>query len=213
MRWLWPGGELREMGGRRLRLPLCRLPADSVACVRPQLCSTKGAGKTRKLPITPELLGRMLDCLSQDGGWLAARDAFFYVASWFGMLRGAEALALTWADVTVLPEGLQLFIPFSKTDQRGEGAFVLLGALPGCPLDPVHFAQAWRAQSGGAPAALLVPMWGGDRAVAKDTRCCSACGASCSASACRGRTPCSTACTPSAAAAPRRRRARARPFV
>lgn len=88
------------------------------------------------------------------------------------MLRGGEALALTWGDVQVLAEGLQLHILFSKTDQRGDGAFILLGLLPGCPLSPSTLFQEWQAAAGSAPvgsAAPLFPVKGGGRAVAKDT--------------------------------------------
>ena len=86
------------------------------------------------------------------------------------MLRGSEALGLTWGAVVLLPEGLQLFIPFSKTDPRGDGAFILLGRLPGCTLDPAAFFDAWQeAAGGGASDAALFPVWAGGRPAAKDT--------------------------------------------
>ena len=62
-----------------------------------------------------------------------------------------------------------LFIRFSKTDQRGDGAFILLGRLPGAPLDPAEVLAAWRAAAGGAPDSPVFPVYGGGRPAAKDT--------------------------------------------
>lgn len=121
------------------------------------------------LPITPELLAQMLQCLQQDGSWLAARDACFYALSWFGMLRASEALALQFGSVRVLAEGLELFIPFSKTDQRGDGAFVLLGRLQGSALSPTVAFQRWQEQARRVPGQPLFPVQSGGHSVVKGT--------------------------------------------
>lgn len=130
----------------------------------------RGAGKSRKLPITPELLRAMFNRLSQQGdcNWLAARDACFYLLAWFVMLRAGEALALSWGDITVSPEGLQLYVAFSKTDQRGDGAVTLLGKLPGSDIDPVAAYNTWRAAAGTSTGPVFSAK-GGGRAVVKDT--------------------------------------------
>lgn len=126
-------------------------------------------GRRQKLPITPELLSRVVAQLRRQGGWLALRDACFLVVAWCGMLRGSEALALTWADVEWLQQGVQLRIRFSKPDQRGDGAVVLLGQLPGSPLDPAEWLSIWRAAAGGTRSSPLFPVYGGSGPAAKDT--------------------------------------------
>lgn len=130
----------------------------------------KGAGSRPKLPITPELLAAMAASLKQEGTWLALRDACFLLFSWLGMLRGSEALALTWRDVAELPEGLQLFVSRSKTDQAEEGAFVLLGGLPGHEVDAASIFGAWRQVAGplGADSPVF-PVKGGAQPLKKDT--------------------------------------------
>lgn len=62
--------------------------------------------------------------------WIGARDAALFVIAWSGMLRSAEAHQLDWADVVRTKKGLMLYIPFSKTDQEGEGAWVFLKDHP-----------------------------------------------------------------------------------
>ena len=73
----------------------------------------------------------------------------------------SSSSSLTWGAV-VVHLGLQLFIPFSKTDSRGEG--------DGCPLDPLAFLKAWREASGGSAAdATFFPVRAGVHPAAKDT--------------------------------------------
>ena len=80
-----------------------------------------------KLPVTKDILeGLVQQASAQRNEWIAGRDAALFVLSWSGMLRSAEAHNLDWADVVVAPEGIMLYIPFSKTDQVGEGAWVFL---------------------------------------------------------------------------------------
>lgn len=129
----------------------------------------RGAGRRPKLPVTPELLHRMVASLRSEGSWLALRDACFLTLAWCGMLRGSEALALTWSDVQTLPEGVQLLVRSSKTDQRADGAFVLLGQLPGAPLDPAAVLAAWQAACGGTPQGPAFPVYGGGKPAAKNT--------------------------------------------
>ena len=138
---------------------------DALAVARRQ----RGAGKSPKLLITPELLARMVAALQREGGWLPLRDACFFVISWFGMLRDAEALTLCWGDVRPLAEGLERLIRRSKTDQPGEGAFLLIGGLAGCAVDPAAIFRAWQAANGRALAGPVFPRWDGTQAAAKDT--------------------------------------------
>ncbi|WP_226895920.1 hypothetical protein [Polymorphobacter sp. PAMC 29334] len=61
-------------------------------------------------------------------------------------LRSSELVALTLADVAVVPEGLRLAVNRSKTDQQGEGAEI---AIPeGRHLAPKTLLLAWIALAG-----------------------------------------------------------------
>lgn len=80
-----------------------------------------------KLPITVGMLTRLVrQARAQRDKWIGARDAALFILSWSGMLRSAEARQLGWGDVVQTKKGVMLYIPFSKTDQVGEGAWVFL---------------------------------------------------------------------------------------
>ena len=91
---------------------------------------TPGSHTVRKEPISLPLLTRLIDLALASGSASGLRDAAFLAVGWFGLLRGSELTALTWADVRFCPEGVMLHLATSKTDQTGRGAWILLGSLP-----------------------------------------------------------------------------------
>jgi hypothetical protein len=62
-----------------------------------------------------------------------ALDACWLVLGFFGLLRRSELLGIQVGHVRELGAdgGIELFLPRSKTDQRGEGAFVALASVSG----------------------------------------------------------------------------------
>jgi len=109
---------------------------------------SKGQQVNRKLPITPELLLRIRQCLSPA----RPEDIIFWALAllgFFSLLRKSHFLPtsrssfdpekmVTRRDFTVRPWGLELNIKASKTIQFKERTFqVPLLALPGHPLCPV----------------------------------------------------------------------------
>ena len=58
------------------------------------------------------------------------RDPAMFVITWTGMLRSAEVKQMDWKHVKFTERGLMLFVPVSKTDQQGEGAWVFMADQP-----------------------------------------------------------------------------------
>lgn len=58
----------------------------------------------------------------------------------FGAFRRSELVAIDWQHVTFLPQGLEILIPRSKTDQAGEGVVCAIpyGNSTLCPVTALH---------------------------------------------------------------------------
>lgn len=99
---------------------------------------------------------------AQTNVWIAGRDPALFVLSWSGMLRSAEAQQLDWADVLFAPKGVMLYIPFSTTDQVGEGAWVFPQDQPG-PLGVVSLMKRLQVlQPAGAGCCAGASFHGGE---------------------------------------------------
>jgi hypothetical protein len=115
----------------------------------------RGSGPTRKQPMLLGLLRRV--CAVDLSCWRSLRDAAFYVVSWHGMLRGAEAAALRWEHVSVeAGRGLVLLVESSKTDQAAQGQFVFLHAHEDPSICPVRCLQRLAAAT---PSRLSGPIF------------------------------------------------------
>ncbi|HYT25544.1 MAG TPA: tyrosine-type recombinase/integrase [Actinomycetota bacterium] len=91
-------------------------------------------------PAVTDTLRAMVATL--DGGLLGRRDRALLLIGFAGFLRRSELVALDVADVVEVPEGLEVLLHRSKTDQEGEGAVLPIpyGAHEAtCPV------RAWRA--------------------------------------------------------------------
>ena len=98
--------------------------------VRQVLAGTKRilAHKTmKKEPITPEILGKLVDKYASDNADLAdIRVIAWCLISFAGFLRYSELAALKEADVQFFKDHLEIFIESSKTDQFRDGAWVII---------------------------------------------------------------------------------------
>jgi integrase len=81
--------------------------------------------KRRKAPVTIPLLRAMLDHTDTDTV-KGRRDAAILVVGVAGMFRRSELVAFTLDDVAEEPDGLELYVGKSKTDQAAEGATVVI---------------------------------------------------------------------------------------
>ncbi len=75
-------------------------------------------------------LDRLLGHLRQSDTLLSLRDQAMILLGFYGAFRRSELVALTWANVLFVREGLLIQISRSKTDQTGQG---LTCSLPYSP--------------------------------------------------------------------------------
>ncbi|MEU4408086.1 site-specific integrase [Streptosporangium sp. NPDC023963] len=123
--------------------------------------STKGGNTVRKAPpITVDILRRLVEHTPDDTP-TGIRDRAVLVLGFALMGRRSELAALDCEHLTFPRQGLEVFIPVSKTDQDAAGQTV---AVPyGSRLDtcPVRSVQAWLAvlrECGITTGALLRPV-------------------------------------------------------
>jgi integrase len=93
----------------------------------------------------PDLLRRLLATRPLSDTPIGARDRAMLLLGFGAALRRSELVALTLADVTVVPgRGVQLRIRRSKTDQQGKGDLVAVAADPTDPaFCPAVALQDW----------------------------------------------------------------------
>lgn len=68
----------------------------------------------------------MCTVLEKRTSGLAIRDRALLAVGWAAAARSSELVALDWSDIKEVPEGIELTIRSSKTDQQGQGELVAL---------------------------------------------------------------------------------------
>ncbi|HEV8650980.1 MAG TPA: tyrosine-type recombinase/integrase [Actinomycetes bacterium] len=103
-------------------------------------------------PAVTDTLRAMVATL--DDGLLGRRDRALLLVGFAGFLRRSELVALDAADVVEVPEGLELLLHRSKTDQEGEGAVLPIPYGAHEATCPVRAWRAWATAAGitGGPA-------------------------------------------------------------
>ncbi len=98
------------------------------------------AGVQQKLPLSRHDLSEVVGMFSSQPGFIACRDTALFLVGWVGMFRSSELATMDWQDVhfSSTRSGVMIYMPRSKTDQAGEGAWVFLAActsdLQLCPV-------------------------------------------------------------------------------
>lgn len=85
----------------------------------------------QKLPLDRRDLRAVVAVLRQQGQqhFIAVRDAALFLLGWAGMFRSSELVGIDWDDLRAVGQrGVLIFVPRSKTDQAGEGAWVFISA-------------------------------------------------------------------------------------
>lgn len=95
-------------------------------------------------PVTIEALRAMVDTCDPDTV-IGLRDRVVLVLGLAMMGRRSELAALTIGDVTETPDGLEVLIRASKTDQDARGAVVAIPPGQHPDTDPVRLLRAWVA--------------------------------------------------------------------
>jgi integrase len=108
-----------------------------------------------KAPVlSAEQLSLIVDYLSAKGRLVDWRDNALLQVGFFGAFRRSELMSIQWEHITFVPEGMEVLIPKSKTDQEAEGQIC---AIPygNKILCPVTALLQWREKSGLSTGAVF----------------------------------------------------------
>ncbi len=97
---------------------------------------------SQKAPAVAEEIKRMVDAVEPET-LQGLRDRALLLLGFAGAFRRSELVALDVKHLTSRPEGLQVLIASSKTDQEGQGQVVAIPAVPDSPYCPVRAVSDW----------------------------------------------------------------------
>ncbi len=102
-----------------------------------------GKPKNKAKALTVEVLAIMVAYLKGSSRLVDVRNNALLQIGFFGAFRRSELVAICWEHIQFVPEGIEILIPRSKTDQDGEGQIC---AIPygDKKLCPVTALMAWR---------------------------------------------------------------------
>ena len=105
-----------------------------------------GKPKDKAPAITLESLTQMIIHLKKTNRLIDCRNNALLQLGFFGAFRRSEVVTLTWHNIHFVPEGIEILLPRSKTDQAGEGQTC---AIPygDNVLCPVSALLAWQERS------------------------------------------------------------------
>jgi integrase len=97
-------------------------------------------------PISVEQLRVLVEHLDLGDTLIYCRNSALLQVGFFGAFRRSELVNMLWEHVNFLPQGVEILIPRSKTDQTGEGNFC---AIPygNATLCPVRALSRWKEKS------------------------------------------------------------------
>lgn len=80
-----------------------------------------GKPKEKSPALTIKQLTQMINYLKSQDTLTAWRNMTLLLVGFFGAFRRSELVSIKWEHITFVPEGMEILIPRSKTDQSGEG--------------------------------------------------------------------------------------------
>lgn len=83
-----------------------------------------GKPKTRKEPITPEMLQDLVTKFKDDSSLYGLRSVALCLIGFTGFFRFSELCGIRTCDVKLFPSFISIFLETSKTDQLREGSWV-----------------------------------------------------------------------------------------
>lgn len=106
-----------------------------------------GKPKEKAPALTLAQLELMVSFLKQDQSLLALRNSALLQIGFFGAFRRSELVLIKYEDIQFFPEGIEILIPRSKTDQSGEGQVC---AIPygNDHLCPITALKLWCKEAG-----------------------------------------------------------------
>ncbi len=105
-----------------------------------------GKPKNKAKALTVETLASMVAYLKGSSRLIDVRNNALLQIGFFGAFRRGELVTICWEHIQFVPEGIEILIPRSKTDQDGEGQIC---AIPygDKKLCPVTALMTWRDTS------------------------------------------------------------------
>lgn len=107
-----------------------------------------GKPKEKATPLTLEILSRMSALLKGSNRLIDCRNRALLLVGFLGAFRRSELVGIRWSDITSVPEGMEILVPRSKTDQSGEGEVCAIPKSDDAMLCPVAAITEWRERSG-----------------------------------------------------------------
>lgn len=107
-----------------------------------------GKPKNKATPLTLDTMAKMSVLLRQSSRLIHCRNRALLLVGFFGAFRRSELTRIQWRDITEVPEGMEIMIPRSKTDQGGEGQICAIPSSSDLILCPILALAQWRERSG-----------------------------------------------------------------
>jgi integrase len=106
-----------------------------------------GKPKDKATPLTLDIIAKMSSLLRGSSRIIDCRNRTLLLIGFFGAFRRSELVGIKWADITFVPEGVEILISRSKTDQGGEGQVCAIPRTEDAMLCPVAALTEWRERS------------------------------------------------------------------
>lgn len=105
-----------------------------------------GKPKDKAPPLLPDDLVKIANALLTDPTLTGIRDNAILQIGYFGALRRSEIINIDYEHLQWKPEGIEVLIPHSKTDQLNEGQFCII-PYGNETLCPVKALEKWLKKS------------------------------------------------------------------
>jgi integrase len=107
-----------------------------------------GKPKDKATPLTLESITKMSSLLKESDRLIDCRNRAILLVGFFGAFRCSELVGIKWSEITEVPEGIEIMVPRSKTDQGGEGEVSAIPSSHDAMLCPIAALAEWRERSG-----------------------------------------------------------------
>lgn len=107
-----------------------------------------GKPKDKASPLTLARLSLVSAALNSTNQLLDSRNRALLLLGFFGAFRRSELIKLCWEDITHVPEGIEILVTRSKTDQGGEGQVCAIPHGEQALLCPILALTDWQSRSG-----------------------------------------------------------------
>ncbi len=126
-----------------------------------------GKPKDKATPLTLESIAKMSSLLKESERLIDCRNRAILMVGFFGAFRCSELVGIKWSDITDVPEGMEIMVPRSKTDQSGEGQVCAIPSSDDAMLCPIAALAEWRERSDGKSDPVFQQITAGGRVLSE----------------------------------------------